>query len=101
MWYTDPFGISCNDAKAVNEIHKKKLGPNTYTYDTWVRNTNWGIETSNGIKFMLVKSSRGTHLEILTEGKEGIEIDWKLITPAMQEVIDYLYDTNKWYKDII
>ena len=98
MWYyIDAYGkISCNDRKTVKEIHKKKFGPNTYTCITWCKYTNWGFHMSNGLKLMISESTRGTDLLLLSNHN----VDWKLINPAIKEIIDYLSNPKKWYKDI-
>lgn len=90
QWYNS-YGISVNERGKVREIHKKKLGTNTYTFLTWVKNTNWGLEMSNGIKILFTYSTRGCDFQIENTS------DLTKVVPAIQELHEYLYNQNSWH----
>jgi hypothetical protein len=81
-----------NKRREVIDLFKKKFGNDTYTFTGWVKYTNYGIRTSNDVKIMFSSSSRGTSWQI--ENNTPIN----KIFPALQELHDYLYDKNAWYK---
>lgn len=90
QWYRD-YNISCNDRRQVIDIHKKKFGPNTYTFVGNVKHTNWIVESSTCMRMMIDDSTRGTGLNL-----ENI-IQPTDIATVLQELCDYLYDHNAWY----
>jgi hypothetical protein len=90
QWYNS-YNISVNERGKVREIHKKKLGTNTYTFLTWVKNTNWGLQTTNGIKILFTYSIRGCDFQIENTS------DLTKVIPAIQELREYLYNQNSWH----
>lgn len=81
-----------NKRRDVINLFKKKFGSDTHTFTGQVKYTNYGIKTSNGVKIMFSSSTRGTSWQIdnTTLAKD--------ILPALQELRDYLYDKDTWYK---